>query len=32
MILYMLLLEKGFTEEEIGVMCRKNPAKLLGLD
>ncbi|MDO9210012.1 MAG: DUF6282 family protein [Deltaproteobacteria bacterium] len=31
-ILYMLLLEKGFTEEEIGVMCRKNPAKLLGLD
>ncbi|MDI6754518.1 MAG: hypothetical protein QME78_09010 [Thermodesulfobacteriota bacterium] len=31
-ILYMLLLEKGFTEEEIGVMCRKNLAKLLGLD
>jgi len=31
-VLYMLLLEKGFTEEEIGVMCRKNPAKLLGLD
>jgi len=31
-ILYMLLLEKGFTEEEIGLMSRKNPSKLLGLD
>lgn len=31
-ILYMLLLEKGFTEEEIGLMSRENPSKLLGLD
>lgn len=30
-ILYMLLLEKGFTEEEIGLMSRINPCKLLGL-
>lgn len=30
-ILYMLLLEKGFKEDEIGVMSRVNPSKLLGL-
>jgi hypothetical protein len=31
-ILYRLLLENGFTEEEIRLMSKVNPAKLLGLD
>ncbi|MBU1206340.1 MAG: hypothetical protein KKH04_05365 [Proteobacteria bacterium] len=30
-VLYMLFLEKGFSEAEIATMCNKNPSKLLGL-
>jgi hypothetical protein len=31
-VLYMLFLEKGFSEAEIATMCNKNPSKLLGLE
>jgi hypothetical protein len=31
-VLYMLFLERGFSEAEIATMCSKNPSKLLGLE
>ncbi|MCX5906456.1 MAG: hypothetical protein NTY64_04505, partial [Deltaproteobacteria bacterium] len=30
--IYLLILEKGFSEAEIATMCSKNPSKLLDLE